>query len=219
MSAPLRAGALAVLIAALVPAPAVAHQGDPNFRSQIQSLDPAVEGVEVSVLNFDDSLRLRNTGPETVTVLGYDDEPYVRISPDGTVEVNERSPAYFLNGDRYADAEVPAEADPEAAPAWREVGTSGQYDWHDHRAHYMGEGTPSQVTDEGERTKVFDYEIPLQVGEKAVAVNGELIWVGSDGGMPIAPFIALGAVALIAGGTVVLVRRRGDDDGEDREAW
>jgi hypothetical protein len=220
MSALTRAGALAVSILALAPAAALAHEGNPNYRSEITGLEPAVDGVEVSVLNFDDSLRLRNTGDETVTVFGYDDEPYVRIAPDGTVEVNERSPAYYLNGDRFADAEVPASADPKAPPAWKEVGTSGEYDWHDHRSHYMGEGTPSQVTDESERTKVFDYEVPLEVDGRPVAIEGELIWVGQDEGLPVAPFIGLAVLALGAVLLVVVVRRRrADDEGEAPEAW
>jgi hypothetical protein len=222
MSALIRAGALAAAIAALAPATTLAHEGDPNFRSEIRGLDPAVEGIDVSVLNFDDSLRLRNASGQTVVVEGYDEEPYVRIAPDGTVEVNRLSPAYYLNGDRYADADVPPEADPTATPDWKVVDRSGEYDWHDHRAHYMGEGTPPQVTDEAQRTKVFDYEVPLRVDDRPVTIEGDLFWVGTDEGLPPAPFVALGVGALAAVALVVVVRRRratGDRPREGKEAW
>ncbi len=167
MRAPTLAGCLLVAALAAVtalPAPALAHEGNPDYRSEITGFDPPAPGVEVEVLNFDDSLQLRNEGDETVVVDGYQGEPYVRISPDGTVEVNERSPSFYLNQDRFAEASVPDSADPDAPPDWQLVDESGQYTWHDHRSHYMGSGTPPQVSDESLRTKVFDYAIPLRVG-------------------------------------------------------
>jgi hypothetical protein len=207
--------AIALLAAAQV---AAAHEGNPNYRSEITRVVPSVDGLDVEVLNFDDSLRLTNRTGEDIVVEGYDDEPYVRIQADGSVEVNRRSPAYYLNDDRFAEAEVPASADPEAAPEWEEVDGSSSYSWHDHRMHYMSTGTPPQVEDESEETKVFDYEIPLELGGKPGAIEGTLTWVGEDSDFPLAPFIALAVVAL---GAVVLVavarrRRRGDPP---REAW
>ncbi len=228
MRAPTLAGCLLVAVfavAAALPASALAHEGNPNFRSEITGLDPPAPGVEVEVLNFDDSLLLRNDSGATVVVEGYQSEPYVRISPDGTVEVNERSPSFYLNQDRFAEASVPDSADPDAPPDWQLVDESGQYTWHDHRSHYMGSGTPPQVSDESLRTKVFDYAIPLRVGSTDTKLNGTLYWVGDDDGFPLAPFIALAAVALLTLATVVLVRRRrrspGPDrnDGEAKEAW
>jgi hypothetical protein len=218
-----RLAALALLLTALPPSAALAHEGNPNFRSEIEGLRPAAPGIEVAVLNLDDSLRLENDGDEAVVVKGYDGEPYVRISPDGTVEVNRRSPSRYLNEDRFAQIEVPAIADPDAEPDWELVDRSGQFSWHDHRIHYMARGTPPQVTDEGERTKVFDYQVPLEVGERRVRLLGSLYWVGGQDGFPIAPFLGLGALALLAGAAIVIIRRRragrAAEAGGPREAW
>jgi hypothetical protein len=212
-----------VVASAALVAPAHAHEGNPNFRSDVTSVEPQVPGLEVEVINFDDSLLLRNETDETVEVEGYEGEPYVRIQPDGTVEINQDSPTFYLNQDRFADAPVPESADETAPPDWRVANESGQYSWHDHRIHYMSQGTPGQVKDESERTKIFDYEVPLVVGDRRVNVLGTLYWVGQDDGLPVAPFIALGAVALIAAIAVILIRRRRREPStradEVKEAW
>jgi hypothetical protein len=141
--------------------------------------------------------------------------------PDGTVYANERSPATYLNTDRYGRADVPAGADPEAKPEWKEVSTGGRFAWHDHRAHYMSTGTPPQVEDPGERTKVFDYSIPIAVGSERGAIEGTLWWVGPpDDSAPILPFVALGVATLGLVALVIVVRRRRRRGGGDAgEAW
>jgi LPXTG-motif cell wall-anchored protein len=205
---PARAVAVAAAIL-LVGAPAAAaHEGNPNFRSEITSIAPETDGLDVEVLNFDDSLRLTNRSGEDVVITGYEDEPYARIAADGTVEVNRNSTAYYLNDDRYADAEVPEGIDPSDPPDWERVDGSGSLTWHDHRMHWMSTSTPPQVEDESEEAKVFDYSIPIEVGGERGAIEGTLTWVGQDSGFPAAPFIGLGVVALAGAGFVALRRRR-----------
>ena len=212
---------------AVVPAVANAHQGNSNYRSEINSIRPAslAEGLDVSVVNFDDHVRLVNETGEEVVILGYDGEPLARILTDGTVEENLNSPAYYLNQDRFADVEIPERADEKSAPDWKEVGGNGTYEWHDHRSHYMGEGLPPQVKDESVKTKVFDYAIPVEVGGKPARIEGTLTWVGSDSNVPVIPFVILGlAVAAAAGFWIVRRRRNGDPDPDrgdaaEKEAW
>ncbi len=200
--------------------PALAHQGNPNFRSELDGVVPPIDGLEVEVVNYDDSLELRNETGETVIVHGYEDEPYIRIEPDGQVSLNTRSPAYYLNDDRYGEVEVPPRADPKAEPEWEAVDGSGQYVWHDHRIHYMSTDTPAQVSDESQRTKIFDYRVPVEVGDRQAEVSGTLYWVGEEGGLPLAPFIALGALVLIGLAALWIRRRRNRGDAEaETEAW
>ncbi|MGK2931540.1 MAG: hypothetical protein ACSLFD_01980 [Solirubrobacterales bacterium] len=226
-------GTLAVLALLAAVPQAAAHEGNPNFRSEITSITPAAaaDGLEVQVQNFDDNVQIVNRTGKEVEIEGYDGEPYVRMSHDGTVEVNLNSPAYYLNEDRFADVSVPERADAKARPEWEVVDDTGVFSWHDHRSHYMGLNTPPQVEDESTETKVFDYTIPVSVGGKPVEINGTLTWVGDQSGISILPFILL-AVLIVSGAILIPVirRRRGDDDDqpgsgdaaddkEQAEAW
>jgi hypothetical protein len=219
----IRGAAAAALAALCVAAPtALAHEGNPSYRSEVRAIAPALPGLEAHVLNHDDRIELVYEGERTLVVEGYRDEPYLRFAPGGRVEVNRRSPAAYLNEDRFAKVELPARADHEAPPIWEPVAENGRYDWHDHRIHWMGEGTlPPRIEDEGERTKVFDWEIPMAAAGRPLAVRGTLTWLGEDeGGFPLAAGISLGG-ALIAGALlVVLVRRRRARAGVPaKEAW
>lgn len=210
---------LAALAAVLAASPALAHQGNPNFRSELDGIKPAVAGLDVQVLNYDDSLQLQNETGKTVIVYGYEHDPYIRIAGDGTVAVNTRSPAYYLNDDRFGNAEVPATADASASPEWQVIDKTSQYVWHDHRIHYMDTGTPPAVTDPDKKTKVFDYHVPIQVGAERAAITGTLYWVGEPGGFPILPFAILGGLTLVGVVLVIRRRRRDREPAEVAEAW
>jgi hypothetical protein len=199
----------AALLALLCAAPAFAHQGNPNYRSVIHGVTPAVPGVKLQVLNFDDRLQLDNRTGRTIVVQGYQKEPYARLLSDGTVEVNHNSPAFYLNDDRFARAKVPATATPSATPHWQVVDRTGTFQWHDHRIHWMSSVPPKQVTDKSKRTKVFDWKVPLQVGRQRASVTGSLFWQPKPGGgIPAGALAALVALAVLGLGAVVVVRRR-----------
>jgi hypothetical protein len=219
---PRRGAVAAALVALCVAAPtAVAHEGNPNYRSEVRAITPAVPGLDARVLNFDDRIEFVYGGDDDLIVEGYRGEPYLRFRPDGRVELNRRSPAGYLNEDRFAQVEVPASADRRAEPDWRVIAENGRYDWHDHRIHWMSEGTlPSRIEDESKRTKVFDWRLPIAAGGRAATVSGTLTWVGRDeGGFPLAAAASL-AVAVIVGGLLIaLVRRRRRGSEARTEAW
>jgi hypothetical protein len=219
------AGAFAGLLCAIAAAPVSAHQGNPNMRSIPHGITPAVKGVQIQVLNNDDRFELDNRSGKTILIEGYDSEPYARLLPNGTVEVNKRSPAYFLNNDRYAQIKVPPSASATAPPQWSVEAKTGRFQWHDHRMHWMAKTTPPQVKDKHKKTKIFNYKIPLRVNGQPAALNGTLWWVGPQGGS--FPAGAAIAFALIAGGVLLLVifvrKRRGRTPAESShattEAW
>lgn len=204
---------LALFIFVAVPASSSAHQGNPDYRSEITSIQPGAlaDGLTVEIINFDDHVRLVNQTGKEVIINGYDGDPYARIESGGAVYVNLNSPAYYLNEDRFAAVEVPDRADPKAKPDWKQVADNGTFEWHDHRSHFMGTGTPSQVSDESKETKVFDYTIPIEVGGEPAKVNGTLTWVGTGSKAPVIPFVILG-LAIIAAIVFWLIRRRRNDD-------
>jgi hypothetical protein len=216
------AAAALTALCALAP-PALAHEGNPNYRSQVRAISPPVEGLDAEVLNFDDRIELRNDSGETVVVEGYRDEPYLRFEPDGTVQVNQRSPTTYLNEDRFAKVEVPDTADPKAAPEWQTVARNGRYDWHDHRIHWMSTTPPERVRDdESRRIKVFDWRLPVTAGGVPATISGSLTWLGKDGGgFPMGAALSL-LVAALAGVTLVAVvrRKRRAGTGQPKaEAW
>lgn len=213
---------MTMLLTLLAAAPASAHEGNPDYRSEIDSVRPNVPGVSFEVLNYDADMELVAREGNEVTIYGYEGEPFARILRDGTVQKNERSPSTYLNTDRYAEAPVPDSANPEAPPVWETVDRSGTLRWHDHRMHYMGTGTPPQVTDESKRTEVFGYEIPIRIDGEKGAIDGTLYWVGPADTSK-TPFLIAGLAIVLLGGAAVLIarRRRGDGDGDDvpKEAW
>jgi len=194
----------------------------PTTHLRFAPSHPGGARLTLEVIDRDDQLALRNDSGKTVVVEGYNGEPYARLKPDGTVEVNLNSPALYLNEDRFAKVDLPARADEDAAPEWKVVDRSGRFDWHDHRIHWMGAGRPEAVSDPRRRTKVFDWEVPIRVGDRKGTVTGVLTWVGRpDDSFPVAAVVTLavvvlGGLALIA---VVRRRRRTRTPRADREAW
>jgi hypothetical protein len=217
--------ALAALACTLPAAPAFAHAGNPNYESLVNGVTPDIPGFSVVVLNGDDRLEVVDHSKATVIIDGYNKEPYIRMDPDGTVAVNLRSPAYYLNNDRAGTAPIPASADPKAAPQWKVVAHDGRYQFHDHRMHWMGKDNPPQVKDESVRTKVNDWRVPVHTAGKDGAIAGTLFWRGSSGGPPAGAFIGLALFILLSVATVVIVRRRRGEAGAgavkepQAEAW
>jgi len=202
-----------------------------HYRTYVTSITPALAGLSVEVLEFADRLLLRNHTGKTVTIYGYSGEPYVRVLPDGAAEQNSRSPAVYLNTNFYANVTVPPSASANAPPTWGVVDRTGQFEWHDHRIHWMSPVTPPQVKDTAKRTKIFDWSVPIRIGTQTGAIRGQLFWVPESSKAPVAAIVAL--IAIVGGGAllVVLVRRRrrrrpsmigGDGEGREagkREAW
>ena len=82
-----------------------------DYDGRVLSVTPDIPGVSVRILQFGDELELVNRSDTEVAVPGYDDEPYLRIGPDG-VWRNARSPATYINLDRYAPGRrCPSDAD------------------------------------------------------------------------------------------------------------
>jgi hypothetical protein len=202
---------------ALAPAQALAHGGNPNFRSEINSIRPPLpDGVSIEVLDYDSYLQLKDMQGHEVVLDGYDGEPYARIEKEGTVQVNERSPATYLNDSRFeTDASVPKSADPKDPPEWKTVDDSGTFLWHDHRMHWMvANQLPPQVKDKSKKTKIFTYEIPMTVDRQKSTLHGTLWWVGSAGTSKL-PFVIAAIVIVLGGGALVMWLRRRRDDGDD----
>src|SRR3954454_20577602 len=220
--------ALAAILVLLAPASsAFAHGGNPDYRSVIDEVTPSNPNVKFQDLNYDSYMQLLAQPGHEVVVYGYEEEPYARILKNGTVQVNERSPALYLDENRFAEVTVPPIANAKAPPKWKTFDHSATFVWHDHRMHYMSPTTPAKVTDPSKKTKIFDYAIPIRVDGRKGAIKGTLFWVGPATTSK-TPFIVGGIlVVLIGGAAVIFIRRRRRDEGGEggpplepaQEAW
>lgn len=177
----------AALVAAVVlasTAPASAHEvggvGANNYQTTLDGLSPETPGISVRVVEAGSRIELVNTSDEDVIVLGYQDDPYLRIGPDGVFE-NQRSSATYLNRDRDGSEAIPDTVDPEAEPDWQKISSGQTARWHDHRAHWMG----GNVDRPDERFVVEDrWVIPLEHGADRLEVTGQLLWVPGPSPLP-----------------------------------
>jgi hypothetical protein len=207
----------AAVVALLLGAPvALAHQGNPNYRSVVTSVTPATNGVDVSVLNFDDRLLMHNTSGKDVTIYDYQDppKPYAQLLADGTVQVNTNSEADYLNEDRLGESAVPQGLASE--PKWKQLSRSSRFEWHDHRAHWMGKSDPPNLKDKGVKTKIDDWTVPIAVAGDKGTIAGTLTWVPLDeGGLPLGAIFAFAALLIVLSLAVFVVRRRRNGDPGD----
>ncbi len=192
---------LGVVVVAATPSPASAHGvggiEPSNYRTRVESVQPAVAGVTVRAVDLGSRLELTNDGAVDVVVLGYDGEPYLRVGPRGVFE-NVRSPATYLNRTLRRDEAsepVPDTADPDAPPEWRRVDSGRTVRWHDHRAHWMGRSDPPSVRrDPGRAHLVQQFEVGLRRGDTTILARGDVRWVPGPSPWP----WAVGAVVLAA---------------------
>lgn len=178
---------------AIAPAtPAFGHSGaGGNFTSNYRTLlteVPEIDGLEVKVIDIDGTVEVTWTGSGAIVVTGYENEPYLRIDRSGVFE-NQRSPATFLNQDRFATVVPPESVDSAAPPEWRRSSNSSTARWHDHRTHWMSSKPPIQVQQDPTRQHVITdrWEIPFRVGGRSAVIAGTLTWTPPP---PLRPWVA-----------------------------
>ena len=199
---------LAILLAVFGAGPASAHvigtSAKPsNYRTRVLNISPPVPGVTVRVVEAGGKLELTNHSSQPVLVLGYDNEPYLRVGPSG-VQENERSPSTWSNRSAVPPkTRPPAGLDPSAPPQWRRISTAPVAIWHDHRSHWAGPGDPAAVRAARGRTQVVvpDWRVPLRVGSQTVIVSGEIEWVPGP-----APWLWIAVAVLLCAAVLLLAR-------------
>ena len=119
--------ALALIVVLGLAGPAGADPAKPtNYRSHVTSVKPTSSVIAVKVVGGDGFLDVNVEPGHEVVVSGYDGEPYLRFSKDGTVEENQSSPATYLNRNRYAIDPGARRAQGKNLPpaAWLKVGSA-----------------------------------------------------------------------------------------------
>jgi hypothetical protein len=179
-----------------------------QYRSNITRIEPSIPGLSVEVLEFADRLLLRNHTGKTVTIYGYEGEPYARVLANGTAEQNVRAPATYLNTNFFGNVTVPPSARASDPPQWEAVDRTGEFEWHDHRIHWMLPSVPAAVTDKSRRTFIFAWKVPIAVGATRASIDGQLFWTPENSKAPLAVIILGVAIALGGLAFALFVRRR-----------
>jgi hypothetical protein len=181
-------------------APASAHTGQvaaTDYRARITRSG----GYDVRLVEAGGRVELTSPDQE-VTVLGYEDEPYLRVGPDGVFE-NVNSPATYLNATRTGGEQPPASATADATPRWDRIADGPTARWHDHRLHWMTVAPASVRRAPHERHRVARWAIPVRDGGRTHQIRGDIVYVP---GPPTWPWY-LAALALAAA-VVALGRRK-----------
>ena len=201
-----------------------------HYSSMLERVYPVVKGVSWKVIDLNDEIEVINHSGRTVTVYGYsqssanvayDGGPYAQILPNGTVQVNTTSKAYYLDQSFFANyANVPVSASASGYPLnWLTLAKTGEYTWHDHRIHYTSPATPVAVKDVHRRTLIFAWYVPIEVGSTKGYLYGKLFWNAEKSfSIPIGAIIAF-IVVVMGGAALVIVVRRRRGPAPPREAW
>ena len=196
---------IAIVVATASPASAHGAGGlqPTDYVVDVHGVRPPIPGVTVRAVDLGSKLELRNVGRVPVTVLGYDDEPYLRVTRDGVFE-NTRSPAVFFNRGATITGSLPKSYDSAAKPKWRKISDGNAVRWHDHRAHWMGNDDPPVVARDRSKPHVVmrDWEVPLHVARADATISGDARWLPPPSPWPwILGAVALAALVIILGRT------------------
>ena len=198
-----RLGVAATIVGLLVliATPAGAHgtSGPPasNFHTELIGLRPPTPGIAVSLGADGEQMVMRISGTLQVIILGYQDEPYLRVDARGVFE-NRSSPAVAMNRSRIpTGASSPTRPGP---PHWVRISKTPVAHWHDHRSHWMGGSAPAAVQRDPDRAHVIDrWTIPLRINGRAAALRGTIRWVRAPSAWPWWVLAAALAVGVVVG--------------------
>src|SRR5690349_1564078 len=209
--------ALGVFLATLglLASPASAHStsGPPasNFHAVVRGVTPTVRGVHARLGADGEQIELRVDGGARVTVLGYQGEPYLRVSRAGVFE-NRESPAVALNRTRVPTGAAPR--GPIGPARWVRISSGSTARWHDHRAHWMGGATPAAVRRDPDRSHVIGrWRIPIRVDGAPGTVTGSVARASAVAGSidwspPPNALLWIGLAVLLAAVVLVGTHRR-----------
>ncbi|MFN3258185.1 MAG: hypothetical protein ACE37B_21100 [Ilumatobacter sp.] len=179
--------------------------GPTDYESEILSIEPETESIEVAILGGDSFVQLIASPGTEVLVDGYRAEPYLWFRSDGTVLENRNSPTTYLNEERYGSDEPPAFATADAEPDWEQVASNGRYAWHDHRAHWM---QPIRPAGKGPGDRIVEAVIPIVVDGGDVSITVASTWLPEPSPVPLGIGITAGLAAATVGGWLAMRRSR-----------
>lgn len=163
-------------------APVWAHDGQggsaSDYHVTITGFQGDATGISMRFTKLGQFVELTRTTAKEVYVLGYEGEPYLRLDSTGVWE-NIKSPAHYLNRDRYATTTPPADANKSAIPEWVKRADGNTAIWHDHRTHWMSPVPPPEIeANRGiEQSVPGDHHLALTVDGRPVSALISIVWI------------------------------------------
>lgn len=202
----------AVLASAAFPTGAWAHGGSDrdgysNYASRVLSVSPPVPGLDITAYGVAGGVRLENRSGQDVVVLGYDNEPFLRVNSTGTfANLRSRTTFTVVSPDINLRSPGQSSSDPSTEPDWVQVSSRKYVRWHDDRTHWIGSQPPQIVTtDRSVAHVVYDaWTVPLVVDSNPVTVTGELVYLPPPSQTR---WLLLGIVVLVAATLVLYLLR------------
>jgi hypothetical protein len=189
-----------------------------HYLAQITAISPAVPGLTATINPRGEWIEVANTTTKTLTILGYAREPYLQIGPSGVSE-NSFSPTLQLNQSLFGD--LSQLGGPQLPPDWRQVGTSHQTRWHDHRIHWMAATRPPAVAANPYVGRLIGrWTVHMLLDTTPVNITGTLSWLPLSHHPTLSVtwmVIDTGALLALIAAVIVLARRRRRPANTDHE--
>jgi hypothetical protein len=156
----------------------------------------------VKVVEAGSRLQVTNHTGQEIIVLGYKDEPYLRIGPDGVFR-NKLSPATYINQTRKGNEPPQSAQNAKVGDTdWEKISSEPVARWHDHRIHWMLPTNPSLVqANPGRRHVVIpEWVVTMKEGAQPISVKGDLVWEPGSSALPwYGLVVALFALVVVIG--------------------
>lgn len=169
-----------------------------RYVSEVTGVRPAVPGLNLTVEDGA-SVTVASTTDQTVIVLGYAEEPYLRFTPSG-VDENTASLTSGINASGVVAA-LPesAGADARNVPArWVHRSDEPKFTWRDLRVGWNGQERPPVVAaDPDAAHEVFTWGIPFTVDGAPGVVVGSVRWTAASSWVRTA-LLTLAVLAVLA---------------------
>lgn len=123
-------------------------------------------------------LFLSYRGDSTLTLMGEQDEPFLRFSQQG-VEANRHSQTWGKIAPAGAPSFIDSKDNTEAS--WAQISSGSSYGWIEPRAAYSG-----KIEDPTRSSVVKRWQIPILIGDSSSRIEGITEW------FPVEPVAGLG---------------------------
>lgn len=162
------------------------------FRTVVDGIRPAIDGVNVEALSDGPALLVQNTTGELLEITDARSRAFLRVGPAG---VEQRKPG----------------------GSWTRMGTTPAWAWLEPRAGWDAEEPPADVAAARTVTPLRDWSVEGRIGGRSLAITGRVEWVpvaahhvaGSGGRSLRGLFVVLAvSIALVVGTVFVVARRR-----------